>query len=167
MKIGAHFYRRLWYYRCMEKLHPHKALPVLFSYPPLTFLFFIVSALIVDMFYPVYFLFGQPLVSFSGAFLILVGSFLIFYAQLMKNLRKEGQFTEIGPYSISRNPTYLGMIAIGLGLSCFNHSVFVGIATVVSFLFFHFLIIPSEESLLEERFGDIYTTYKGKVHRWL
>lgn len=72
-----------------------------------------------------------------------------------------------GPFCISRNPMYLGMICILLGIAFF-------LGTLVTFLFpFIFwgivetLLLPNEEKKLEKIFGKEYQDYKSKVRRWL
>ena len=72
-----------------------------------------------------------------------------------------------GPFCISRNPMYLGMICILLGIAFF-------LGTLVTFLFpFIFwgivetLLLPNEEKNLEKIFGKEYQDYKSKVRRWI
>ena len=77
------------------------------------------------------------------------------------------QIVETGIYRFSRNPLYLGLVAVlpGLGLS-------VGIAwwvilTLPMFLMLqHLLIIPEEQYLLG-RFSGQYAAYMSRVRRWL
>ncbi len=72
-----------------------------------------------------------------------------------------------GPYRFSRNPMYLGLLAILLG-----SAVLLGSATpfLVLPLFFGLIrdlfVIP-EEVMMERYFGAEYLHYKARVRRWL
>ncbi|MFW9996723.1 MAG: methyltransferase family protein [Candidatus Odinarchaeota archaeon] len=72
-----------------------------------------------------------------------------------------------GPYRYSRNPIYLGVVLILLGLAVIFASITVLICTVVLFLFFWRFFVGWEEKKLEEAFGEEYLLYKKRVRRWL
>ncbi len=71
-----------------------------------------------------------------------------------------------GPFKISRNPMYLGMLAILLGIAIL-------LQNLITFLFpIIFIIIIEkhisiEEKNLEKKFGKKYIKYKHKVRRWI
>lgn len=71
-----------------------------------------------------------------------------------------------GPYRYTRNPMYLGTITIWLGWTIFYGSTAVLIALIILSVFFQFMLAPTEERLLEKKFGDQYRKYKGQVPRW-
>jgi len=72
-----------------------------------------------------------------------------------------------GFYRISRNPMYLGMLFILLGVA----SLFASLSCFLLVPLFVFLInhlqIKAEEAVLEEKFSIAYIKYKRKVRRWL
>ena len=71
-----------------------------------------------------------------------------------------------GPYSIVRNPLYIGNVMIYVGFAFVAGSVYVvtiSLITLVYFLIQYSLIISLEEEALEEKFGDEYITYKKLV----
>ncbi len=72
-----------------------------------------------------------------------------------------------GMYKVSRNPMYLGMVVILLGIAV----LFGSISPFISIPVFIWLIqsnfIRLEEAALEETFGDEYREYKTRVRRWL
>jgi protein-S-isoprenylcysteine O-methyltransferase Ste14 len=72
-----------------------------------------------------------------------------------------------GPYRISRNPIYLGMVLflIGLNLGLGSWSPFVAIPVFVFIIERRF--IRAEEAALSRRFGDEYETYRRRVRRWV
>ena len=71
-----------------------------------------------------------------------------------------------GPYSIVRNPLYIGNVMIYVGFAFVAGSAYVVtifLITLVYFLIQYSLIISLEEEALEEKFGDEYITYKKLV----
>ncbi len=71
-----------------------------------------------------------------------------------------------GPYSIVRNPLYIGNVMIYVGFAFVAGSVYVvtiSLITLVYFLIQYSLIISLEEEALEKKFGDEYITYKKLV----
>ncbi len=72
-----------------------------------------------------------------------------------------------GLYRISRNPMYLGMAMILVGIALYLGAP---LALLMALLFV-FLIerwqIAPEERALEEKFGDQYRAYKKRVRRWI
>ena len=72
-----------------------------------------------------------------------------------------------GPYRYTRNPMYLGMAGILLGVAVFLGSItpFVVIFAFMGLIKERF-ILP-EEAKLEAAFGDDYVQYKDRVRRWL
>lgn len=72
-----------------------------------------------------------------------------------------------GLFSFSRNPMYLGMVSICVGLAILFGSLSLYIATIIYFSILNFVFIPYEEQKLERTFGADYTRYKKTVRRWL
>jgi protein-S-isoprenylcysteine O-methyltransferase Ste14 len=72
-----------------------------------------------------------------------------------------------GPYVISRNPMYVSGLFTWLGWIVYYGSPAVFVALLLLWSLFAFRIIPSEERLLEELFGEQYLEYKRTVRRWI
>ena len=71
-----------------------------------------------------------------------------------------------GPYSIVRNPLYIGNMFIYIGFAFVAGSVYVVTISLITFVYFfiqYSLIISLEEQALEEKFGDEYINYKKLV----
>jgi protein-S-isoprenylcysteine O-methyltransferase Ste14 len=72
-----------------------------------------------------------------------------------------------GPYRFSRNPMYVGLSALYLGLALlFNVAWPLALFPVVVMALFR-LVIRREERYLAEAFGETYALYAQRVRRWL
>ncbi len=72
-----------------------------------------------------------------------------------------------GPYRLSRNPLYVGMLALYLGLALLAPT-FWGLALLpAAFMLILWGAIRPEERFLHERFGATYDDYAQRVRRWL
>jgi protein-S-isoprenylcysteine O-methyltransferase Ste14 len=72
-----------------------------------------------------------------------------------------------GPYRRSRNPIYLGMALIYLGVVCATASLGILVFFPLVILVMEFGVIRREERYLERKFGRDYLDYKARVRRWL
>lgn len=72
-----------------------------------------------------------------------------------------------GLYAVTRNPIYLGMVALVLGAAVWLGSAAPFIAPAVLAFILHTRFIRIEEEMLQARFGDEYLAYKARVRRWL
>ena len=72
-----------------------------------------------------------------------------------------------GPYRFSRNPMYLGLVAMLSWFGLLLDSLWLLILVPVLAIELDRLIIPGEEERLRELFGSAYTEYARKVRRWL
>ena len=71
-----------------------------------------------------------------------------------------------GPYAWSRNPIYLSMVALQVGVGIWANSAwFLGLAALSAALLW-WGVISREERYLEGKFGDAYLAYKANVRRW-
>ncbi len=72
-----------------------------------------------------------------------------------------------GLYSISRNPIYVAMIIIYLGVTFLFNSIWYLPFLPITILFIYFGVILREEKYLESKFGEDYLDYKKRVRRWI
>lgn len=72
-----------------------------------------------------------------------------------------------GPYSLSRNPMYVGWSLIHLGIAFLVNSVWLVGTLALAFGYIHFFEIPKEELRLETQFGEAYRHYRRRVRRYL
>jgi protein-S-isoprenylcysteine O-methyltransferase Ste14 len=72
-----------------------------------------------------------------------------------------------GPYRFSRNPMYLGLVLMTVGLGLVLDSMWFLLVAVAVMLALRNLVIVHEERYLEGKFGDEYREYSKRVRRWL
>lgn len=71
-----------------------------------------------------------------------------------------------GVFRYTRNPLYLGVITVYVGLTAVLNSVWPFVTLVPLVLYFD-RVAKREERYLEDRFGDEFTKYQENVRRWL
>ena len=67
----------------------------------------------------------------------------------------------------TRNPLYLGITLIYLGLSVAAGSLWAIVLVVPLLWVINVGVIAREERYLERNFGDAYRAYKARVRRWV
>jgi protein-S-isoprenylcysteine O-methyltransferase Ste14 len=72
-----------------------------------------------------------------------------------------------GPYRLSRNPMYLGVVMILLGIAVYVGTPPFYLAAVIYFVILNRVFVPFEEQKLESTFGAEYLDYKRRVRKWL
>jgi protein-S-isoprenylcysteine O-methyltransferase Ste14 len=105
------------------------------------------------------------IVEWLGYLLLLGGVGLRMWSTLYIGQRKSKQLITDGPFSMCRNPLYLGSLLIAVGASfCFEN--FVLLAYILAILIpVHLLVIFAEEQKLLKNFGAAYQQYKREVPR--
>ncbi|MEM9059725.1 MAG: isoprenylcysteine carboxylmethyltransferase family protein [Pseudomonadota bacterium] len=74
---------------------------------------------------------------------------------------------EDGPYRFTRNPMYLGLVLLQLGLS-FIFSLDWGVILLPGlWLTLHTGVVLREEAYLTAKFGTPYTDFLGRTRRWI
>ena len=72
-----------------------------------------------------------------------------------------------GVYTISRNPMYLGGLIMLFGWTLFLSNLLPFVFLPVYVLYINRFQIAPEERALTSLFGEAFTTYRGRVRRWL
>jgi len=72
-----------------------------------------------------------------------------------------------GVYRFTRNPMYVGMTCIQVGLGLALNNLWIVLLALVSLLTVHFIAVLPEERYLTEKFGHSYRSYVEKVRRYL
>ena len=74
---------------------------------------------------------------------------------------------ERGPFRWTRNPMYLQMVLVCLGVAVILMNWWILVLTpIAGWSLQRFAIMP-EESYLERKFGEPYRAYKRRVRRWI
>ena len=94
------------------------------------------------------------------------GAALRFWATLYIGGRKETVLVTDGPYSVSRNPLYLGSFLLAVSAALFLNSLLCVAAVVIVALIYMLTTVPVEEKFLLARHGDSYEEYTRQVPRY-
>ncbi|MFY9799985.1 MAG: isoprenylcysteine carboxylmethyltransferase family protein [Methanoregula sp.] len=138
------------------------------------FLILLVLSVLLNFVFPVV-VFLSPPSTYSGYLILGFGLVLALWSRslFLKNAttlqlsEEPTSFLTSGPFCISRNPIYLGMASILLGVAVLQGTL-VALAFPVLFVtLIEFFIIPGEERKLEKIFGEPYREYKKSVRRWI
>jgi protein-S-isoprenylcysteine O-methyltransferase Ste14 len=72
-----------------------------------------------------------------------------------------------GPFRFSRNPLYVALTLIYIGLALLANALWVLVLIVPVLLVMHHGVVRREERYLEAKFGDAYVAYRSRVRRYL
>ncbi len=72
-----------------------------------------------------------------------------------------------GPYGLTRNPMYLGLTIVTLGIALWVGAWPMFLAPVAVFATANWVHIPFEEAKMRRQFGADFDAYTAKVRRWL
>jgi protein-S-isoprenylcysteine O-methyltransferase Ste14 len=72
-----------------------------------------------------------------------------------------------GPYRYTRNPMYLGLVLVMLGIAIWVGAWPMFLAPVAVFATANWVHIPFEEIKMRRQFGAAYDEYVGRVRRWI
>jgi protein-S-isoprenylcysteine O-methyltransferase Ste14 len=145
--------------------------------PPIIFALPLVAGLILHRFW--------PLVAFpvaTGGVIRRVGAVLVVLALVLTywaifSFRRMGTtvvpvqpataLVLRGPYRFSRNPMYLAMTLLYLGISCWALAPWPLLFLPFVLIIIQRSVIGREEAYLGRRFGDDYRRYLTEVRRWI
>lgn len=110
-----------------------------------------------------------------GAVPLLLGAALVLYALrlFVRNKTTAEPFGESaalvtsGPFRVTRNPMYVGILLMLSGMACLLGTVGPGLVVPVLGVVFDVIFIRREEARMETMFGDAYRRYKAHVRRWI
>ena len=103
----------------------------------------------------------------SLAWLTLVaGVTLRFWATLYLGGRKQRAIVRQGPYSLCRNPLYLGSFLIACSVALFLQSPVFAAAVAAAVALYVSVTVPAEEAHLRETLGEEYARYCEEVPRF-
>jgi protein-S-isoprenylcysteine O-methyltransferase Ste14 len=72
-----------------------------------------------------------------------------------------------GPFRFSRNPLYIALTTVALGIALMVNSAWFLAAAVVLVLLIDRIVVRREEAAIRRKFGAEYDAYVSRVRRWL
>ena len=143
--------------------------------PPIAWAVACVAGIGVDWLYPTPFLPTSFPAAWLGGTILALGFVLAMWA--IVTIRKAGTQVETykptttivagGPYSVTRNPIYIGMFLGQIGLAVGFNSLWLFATLVPFYLVIRYGVVAREEAYLERKFNNVYVDYKSRVRRWL
>ena len=141
------------------------------TFPPVILLASIFLQIILLFSFPI----SVDLSSLLGLILILSGISLVLvsfrFMRKMKTTFIPDGTPEVlissGPFKFSRNPIYLGMLTILVGVAFLMSSLSAIIIAFVFGIIINFTWIAHEEKKLHELFSEDWENYSSKVRRWI
>ncbi|MHB2265187.1 methyltransferase family protein [Aliihoeflea sp. PC F10.4] len=150
--------------------------PMRFPWPVTILLAFAALALVAGAFFPLPWFhgpFGEFLAGLGA--LLAVGGLVLIVVVIVKFRNRRTPVAPYaaavhlvtdGPFAISRNPIYLGMVTVLFALALILGNLWFVIFGVATAFAVSFLAIRPEERHLERRFGKAYRDYSKRVRRW-
>ena len=72
-----------------------------------------------------------------------------------------------GPYRFTRNPMYLGLVLVSLGIAFWVGAWPMFLAPLATFATANWVHIPFEEQRMRQQFGAAFDAFTGRVRRWI
>lgn len=118
---------------------------------------------------------SDSIIPYAGNALFFIGIILASWAKFIMgrnwgepgqhDIKRQHDLVTSGPFAISRNPIYVGLLLIFFGFELTVSSWFVVGIIPVGYLIY--TVVKKEELLLDNHFGKTYVTYKKRVPRFL
>jgi protein-S-isoprenylcysteine O-methyltransferase Ste14 len=105
-----------------------------------------------------------------AAFALWNGWALLAMARHRTALLPGGETTAVigtGPFALSRNPLYVGLLVLSAGLSLLAASAWALLALPVEWALLRWGAVLPEERYLSQKFGPEYAAYLARVRRWV
>jgi protein-S-isoprenylcysteine O-methyltransferase Ste14 len=142
--------------------------------PPLVYLLAILIGIAIDRFVPIRVL-PASLIGWLGGALVMLFVIItvLSFRELIKSRttfradRTVSAVLTTGPYRYSRNPLYIALSILQLGVGIWMNNVWVVMLLVPTIAWIRWRVIASEERYLIVKFGQAYLDYQAKVRRWL
>jgi protein-S-isoprenylcysteine O-methyltransferase Ste14 len=105
----------------------------------------------------------------AGGFAWMAWAWLLFRraATSVRPTAPPAMLVDEGPYRFGRNPMYLGMALMLIGMGVASGVPFMAIAALAFVATVSAVHIPHEEAQLQRAFGGWYSDYAASVRRWL
>lgn len=151
-----------------------KDLPDVISFPPIVFISALGLGMLLNWLMPSLW-FSSGCLKITGGLLGFIGTTLCTWGAIAlhragTNVRPNRPVTALvteGPFRFTRNPLYIGLTSIYLGITLYTGALWPLATLLPALAVIHWRIVLREEQYLESRFGDSYRAYKARVRRWI
>ena len=145
--------------------------------PPLYYLIGLLIGFVMQRFSPIYLAKpGHRVITYTlGGIWVFLGLLLAGWA--LFSFRRAGTspiphvptvaLVSGGPYHLTRNPMYLAMALVCVGISLALNMLWPLLSAPVVMVILDRMVIRKEERYLETKFGDAYRQYQARVRRWI
>lgn len=142
--------------------------------PPYILAVLLCFCIVVQIIFHPSIMFGGS-VKFGGFLLIVMGVFLVLWTHKLfvkngtpvKHNQKPTFVVLEGPYRVTRNPMYIGVLTLLLGLGLLVGTWPFLLLPVVMFISLQTIYIPWEEKRMTELFGKVFEEYLNSTRRWI
>lgn len=143
-------------------------------YPPIILLLCLLLQLALYLWAPVAVVLPQPW-NLVGVLFIAMGVLVIALpasafsraGTTIMPFKDSSALVRSGLFRITRNPMYLGMVTILVGVALLSGCLGPFLAPVLFVPILNVRVIRHEEVMLEERFGEDYRDFMRSVRRWI
>jgi protein-S-isoprenylcysteine O-methyltransferase Ste14 len=143
--------------------------------PPLLYLGSVLLGVVMQLVVPLGFAFGGRARVLAGIVLALAAFALGWWAFVQHRATKQDpdprqpspELIGGGPYRFTRNPMYVGMALVQLGIGLALGNAWILLLLLPTMWVNQKYVIEREEAYLTRKFGAPYTAYLGTVRRWL
>ncbi len=112
--------------------------------------------------------FGAVLIGVALTFIAAaLAQFFVAGTQILPTSEKNDALITNGVYAITRNPMYLGVATLSLGVALWFGRPLMFVAPLCVFAITNFVLIPFEEAKMSRQFGDAFDAYAKRVRRWI
>jgi protein-S-isoprenylcysteine O-methyltransferase Ste14 len=142
--------------------------------PPLFYVAAIAAGAVLRRYVPLAIGWAEPrlvaaflfIMLFAALMLWTFGWFLLRGTTIIPN-RPANALILDGPFRFTRNPLYLAMALLTIGVGLWLNTWWVLILLLPAVVAIDRLVIAREEAYLRRRFGDQYDAFAARVRRWL
>jgi len=142
--------------------------------PLLLVLILAITMLVLDRALPLFRVLHPPL-AYLGAAPAVLGVLIVLISAGLFRFRKTtinpfgepAVMVQDGSYRFSRNPMYLGMLLVLVGVGLWLGNILALLLAPAFVAIMTRWYITREEQVLETRFDEVYRVYRARVRRWL
>jgi protein-S-isoprenylcysteine O-methyltransferase Ste14 len=111
----------------------------------------------------------------AGSVLLILGMVLNIWAERLFRWNDVGvcPFSRVpllidrGPYRLTRNPMYLGLISLNLGATLVSGVLANAWSSIAFVIWLHYAYVLPEEAFLRNQLGSTFDAYAERVPRWI